>query len=98
MNQIINFFDNLTRIQIMDIVIAIAIIMFFKIFSAGFSYIIIKMFKFKTKNSKKINHVGLYLKDNKFIHSTTQRGVIISSLYEEYYMKHYVASGRVIIY
>ena len=39
-----------------------------------------------------------YLKDNKFIHSTTKRGVIISSLYEEYYVKHYVASGRVIIY
>lgn len=56
------------------------------------------VFFITNKNSKKINHVGLYLKDNKFIHSTTKRGVIISSLYEEYYVKHYVASGRVIIY
>lgn len=60
MNQIIEFFDNITKIQIMDIVIAIAIIMFFKIFSAGFSYIIVKMFKFKTKNRKIIKESAFY--------------------------------------
>lgn len=60
MNQIIEFFDNITKVQIMDIVIAIAIIMFFKIFSAGFSYIIVKIFKFKTKNIKKIKESAFY--------------------------------------
>lgn len=56
------------------------------------------VFFITNKNSKRINHVGLYLKDDKFIHSTTKRGVIISSLLEDYYEKYYFASGRVIIY
>lgn len=55
------------------------------------------VFFITNKNSKRINHVGLYLKNNKFIHSTTKRGVIISDLSEPYYEKYYFASGRVII-
>lgn len=54
------------------------------------------VFFITTKNGKRINHVGLYLKDNKFIHSTTKRGVIITDLSENYYEKHFVAAGRVI--
>lgn len=53
------------------------------------------VFFITNKNGKRINHVGLYLKDNKFIHSTTQRGVIITDLLENYYVKHFVAAGRV---
>ena len=48
-----------------------------------------------TKNKKKINHVGIYLKDNLFAHSTTSRGVILSSLEEDYYRKTWVGAGRV---
>ena len=48
-----------------------------------------------TKNKKKINHVGIYLKDNLFVHSTTSRGVILSSLEEDYYRKTWVGAGRV---
>ena len=48
-----------------------------------------------TKNKKKINHVGIYLKDNLFVHSTTSRGVILSSLNEDYYRKTWVGAGRV---
>ena len=43
-----------------------------------------------------ITHVGIYLGKNRFIHSSTSRGVIISSLDESYYRRHY-AGARMII-
>jgi lipoprotein Spr len=46
--------------------------------------------------SKKISHVGLYLKDGNFIHSTTSKGVMINNLNEAYYTKYYTCSGRVL--
>jgi lipoprotein Spr len=42
----------------------------------------------------KISHSGIYLGNNKFIHSTTRAGVIISDLNEPYYKKHFYAVGR----
>lgn len=42
-----------------------------------------------------IFHVGIYLKNNKFIHSATNGGVRVSSLSEPYYRNHYYAAGRV---
>lgn len=60
MNQIIGFVENITTVQIVDIWIAIGIILFFRIFSAGIAYIIIKMFKFKEKNPKKIKEGAFY--------------------------------------
>lgn len=60
MNRIIDFIDNITSVQIIDILIAVAIILFFRIFSSAISYIIIRMFKFKTKNSKKIKDSAFY--------------------------------------
>jgi len=51
---------------------------------------------FKTlKNSKKIDHVGIFLKDGYFIHASTSRGVIVSSLNEEYYRRSWQKGGRV---
>jgi hypothetical protein len=52
---------------------------------------------FNTINKSKsdINHVGVYLKDNKFVHSSISRGVIISNLDENYYRKTWVCGGRV---
>lgn len=47
------------------------------------------------KDKSRINHVGIYLKDHYFIHSSSSRGVVVSSLDEDYYLKCYVASGRV---
>lgn len=46
------------------------------------------------KIGKNISHVGLYLKDNKFVHSSTSKGVIISSLTESYWDKHFFKAGR----
>lgn len=40
------------------------------------------------------SHVGIYLKDNKFIHASTSQGVIISNLNEDYYRKHWLSGGR----
>ncbi|MFR9164840.1 MAG: C40 family peptidase [Dysgonomonas sp.] len=48
-----------------------------------------------SKKSKKINHVGIYLKDNCFVHASTSRGVIISSLKEDYYDRTWKKGGRI---
>jgi len=42
-----------------------------------------------------IYHVGIYLKNNKFIHSATSGGVMVSSLKESYYSRNFYAAGRV---
>ena len=47
------------------------------------------------RKKRTASHVGIYLKDNKFIHASTSRGVIVSSLNEEYYRKHRLSGGRV---
>lgn len=60
MNQILDFFKNITPEQIIDILIAVAIILFFRIFSAGISYIIIRMFKIKVKSVKEIKQSAFY--------------------------------------
>lgn len=56
---------------------------------------------FKTKRGgKKINHVGLVIEVNgediKFIHSTTSRGVIVSSLREGFWNYSFVKATRVL--
>ncbi len=42
---------------------------------------------------KKTGHVGVYLKDGKFIHASNQ-GVIVSDLDESYYKEHFLCGGR----
>jgi lipoprotein Spr len=46
-------------------------------------------------NRKTPNHVGIYLKNDKFIHATTSKGVTISSLSEPYYLRALITGGRV---
>jgi cell wall-associated NlpC family hydrolase len=41
-----------------------------------------------------VSHVGMYLQNNKFVHASTT-GVTISDLYDEYWMKKFIAVGRV---
>lgn len=43
-----------------------------------------------------ISHVGIYVGDGKFVHSTKGFGVIVSSLDEDYYRKRYRSARRVI--
>lgn len=44
---------------------------------------------------KKVSHIGLYLGENKFVHASTSKGVIISDLDELYYKKHFAGAGRI---
>lgn len=46
-------------------------------------------------SGRKVAHVGIYLKNDKFIHASTSRGVIVSHLDESYYRKHWLTGGRV---
>ena len=60
MEQINEFIDSLTSLKIIDIVIAIAIILVFKLLSSTILYIIIRMFKLKTKKAKEIRESAFY--------------------------------------
>ncbi|MBC7873775.1 MAG: C40 family peptidase [Ferruginibacter sp.] len=42
-----------------------------------------------------ISHVGIYLGNNKFIHATVSRGVMVNGLFEPYYLKRYLGAGRI---
>ena len=59
-NNIINFFKNITEQQLIDIAIALIIIGVLVILSPVLSYLIIKMFKFKEKDRKKIKNNPFY--------------------------------------
>jgi len=56
---------------------------------------------FINRGQKKINHVGMVVdvngEDIKFIHSSTQNGVIISSLKESYYERTFKQINRIIL-
>ncbi len=43
-----------------------------------------------------VSHVGMYLKNDKFVHASTSRGVTISDLNDNYYTKRYIGAGRVL--
>ncbi|MEH8093481.1 NlpC/P60 family protein [Gallibacterium anatis] len=45
---------------------------------------------------RKNRHVGIYLGDDLFIHSSTSQGVTISSLNEDYWLRTYTQSRRVL--
>ncbi|MDF1549381.1 MAG: NlpC/P60 family protein [Bacteroidales bacterium] len=49
---------------------------------------------FKIK-SRKVSHVGIYIADNKFIHATTRRGVMVNDLDDSYYKEYFYKAGRV---
>ncbi|WP_164510847.1 C40 family peptidase [Nonlabens xiamenensis] len=51
------------------------------------------------RNKRKVNHVALVTQvtpaEIRFIHSTTSRGVIISSLNEPYWLNAFISAGRI---
>lgn len=48
---------------------------------------------FSFGNTGTVNHVGIYLHNNKFVHASTSKGVIISNLTEPYYGNYLVKCG-----
>ncbi|PZP51968.1 MAG: hypothetical protein DI598_01905 [Pseudopedobacter saltans] len=41
-----------------------------------------------------VTHVGVYITNNKFVHASSSKGVMISDLNEKYWEKRFVGSGR----
>ena len=50
---------------------------------------------FITGGSGRISHVGIYLKEGKFVHASSSRGVVVSDMQDKYWREHYAVSGRV---
>lgn len=46
------------------------------------------------KRSKTPNHVGIYLKENKFVHASSSKGVVVSNMTDNYYVSNFIAAGR----
>lgn len=53
-------------------------------------------FNINNRRGGSASHVGVYLKDNKFVHASTRSGVIVSDLREPYYARTYIGAGRVL--
>jgi NlpC/P60 family len=49
---------------------------------------------FNTRGSG-VSHVGVYLGNNKFIHASVSRGIMVNGLFEPYYLKRYIGAGRI---
>jgi len=47
------------------------------------------------KSTSRVNHLGIYLKDHKFLHTSTSKGVIVSNLEEDFFRKAWICGGRV---
>lgn len=50
---------------------------------------------FTVRGGQNVGHVGIYVGQGNMIHSSSSRGVIISSLNNNYYRTNYFSSGRV---
>lgn len=53
------------------------------------------LFFSSNRSGRKVAHVGIYLKDDLFIHASTSRGVIVSNLKSKYYRQHWLHGGRI---
>lgn len=60
MEQFNEFLNNLTSLEILDIVIAVGIIVFFRILSSTMTYAIIRIFTLKSKRAKDIKQSAFY--------------------------------------
>lgn len=45
-------------------------------------------------NSSQINHMGIYLNNDKFVHSSAGSGVVIEDFSKNYYQQHFYKAGR----
>jgi cell wall-associated NlpC family hydrolase len=49
---------------------------------------------FRSGMFNRVNHVGVYIRDGKFIHASSSRGVIYSSLDSQWYKAHFAGIRR----
>ncbi|MCB0283281.1 MAG: C40 family peptidase [Calditrichaeota bacterium] len=49
---------------------------------------------FKDIRGRGVDHVGIYIGENRFVHASSSGGVVISSLESVYYKEHFVAARR----
>ena len=54
-------------------------------------------FKNTTNNGRIATHVGIYLGDGKMIHSGASKGVVVVSLDQDYWVKHFLCARRVLL-
>ncbi|MDR1225833.1 MAG: C40 family peptidase [Prevotellaceae bacterium] len=50
---------------------------------------------FFTNKEKRVSHVGIYISDDKFVHSSPSGGVAVASLNSAYWNAYYAGAGRV---
>ncbi|MEN9549218.1 MAG: hypothetical protein RIR12_1809 [Bacteroidota bacterium] len=50
---------------------------------------------FFSMHGRGVSHVGVYLGNNKFIHASVSRGVMVNDLSETYYRVRYYGAGRI---
>ena len=50
---------------------------------------------FCTSGDGRVSHVGIYLKENKFVHASSSRGVVVDDLRQNYYATHFYCAARV---
>jgi lipoprotein Spr len=43
-----------------------------------------------------VSHVGVYLSNNKFLHAASSGGVMISDMYDPYFVKRFIGAGRIL--
>ena len=42
-----------------------------------------------------VSHVGIYLQNNKFVHSSASGGVMISDVFDPYWVRRFIGAGRI---
>ena len=60
MEQIINIIESIKALQIIDVIVAICLIILFKVLSPSIAYVIIKLFKFNSKGKRAIKESAFY--------------------------------------
>ncbi len=78
MEQVVNFLETVKAVEVVDIIVAICLIILFKVLSPSISYMIIKLFKFNAKNKKAIRESAFYIPLKVFI---TILGVYLAVLF-----------------